>query len=84
MATRSECAAIDFVMESAAITRKQQVVAVNKAAAMSHKAENRIPKEENEGVDWGNRPHEEVCPAWVRSLHARCAPRSTPLSIVAD
>jgi len=38
MATRCECAAIDYVMESAAITRKQQADAVNKAAAMSHKA----------------------------------------------
>lgn len=37
MATRSECVAIDFVMESAAITKKQQAVAVNKAAAMSIK-----------------------------------------------
>ena len=60
MATRSECVAIDFVMESAAITKKQQAVAVNKAAAMSRKAENTIPKENNEGVDWGNRPPEEV------------------------
>lgn len=73
MATRSECAAIDFVMESAAITRKQQVVAVNKAAAMSHKAENRIPKEENEGVDWGNRPHEEVLCVGAFAARTMCA-----------
>jgi len=60
-------------MESAAITRKQQVVAVNKAAAMSHKAENRIPKEENEGVDWGNRPHEEVLCVGAFAARTMCA-----------
>lgn len=73
MSTRSECAAIDFVVESAAITEKHQAVAYNKATAMSHKAENTIPKEENENVDWGNRPHEEVPCVGAFAARTMCA-----------
>jgi len=60
MPTRSECAAIDFVMESAAITTRSERLRPTKHRPMSHKAENTITKEENDGVDWGSRPPEEV------------------------
>ena len=71
MSTRSECVTIDFVMESAAITKKQQAVAPNNAPANEPKSRGHNPEGGKLMLWIGAIAHSRKCPlrGYIRCTH---------------